>query len=207
MADDTKGKAADAGTKVEAPKSLEEATALLTAQAESIAKLEGALKETTKESIERKEKLRAAEKEKADREQHRLAEDGKFKELVDTLKPKAERADALETALKGYFDLEVADISEDQRSLIPVGPVDTQLSWLKNAKAKGLFGKPKEAPADSAQGKKGDGNTPEYLSWAPTDPRITKLPPADYARWKTHNGRDGSKGVGSSPSGWGSLQQ
>jgi hypothetical protein len=206
VADDTK-KAPEGDKKVEAPKTLEEAVAILTAQAESIAKLEGALKETTKESIERKEKIRAAEKEKADAEQKRLAEEGKFKELVDQYKPKAERADALETALKGYLDLEMADIPEEKRSLIPTGPVETQLTWLKNAKVQGLFGEPKKAPLNSEQGKKGDGNTPEFLTYAPNDKRLETLSAEDYSRWKKHNGRDGSKGSSNQPVGWGAVRK
>lgn len=207
MADDTKGKGADDSKKVETPKTLEEAQAILTAQSESIAKLEASLKETTKESIERKEKIRAAEKEKADAEQKRLAEEGKFKELVDTLKPKAERADALELALKGYFDLEVADVPEEKRTLIPQGSVETQLTWLKNAKAQGIFGAPKTPPAGSDQGKKGDGNTPEFLSYAPTDKRLETLSVEDYSRWKKHNGRDGSRGSSTQPVGWGGVRK
>lgn len=207
MADDTKNKAEDNGKKVEAPKTLEEALTVIGTLTESVGKLEGALKETTKESIERKEKIRAAEKEKADAEQKRLQDEGKFKELVESLKPKAERADALETALKGYFDLEIADIPEDKRNLIPAGPVETQLTWVKNAKGQGIFGVPKKEPAKSDQGKKDEGNTPEFLSWAPTDPRLTSLSAADYQRWKKHNGRDGSAPVGSSPAGWGRKAQ
>lgn len=178
--------------KVETPKTLEEALAVIGTLSESVGKLEGALKETTKESIERKEKLRAAEKEKQDRETQRLQEEGKFKELVDSLKPRAERADALETALKGYFDLEVADVPEEKRSLIPAGPVETQLTWLKNAKAQGIFGKAKEAPLEADITKKGDPNAPEFLSWKPTDERLKTLSAENYQRWKKHNNRDGS---------------
>lgn len=204
MADDTKKDAPDGGKKVEAPKTLEEAIAVIGNLSESVGKLESALKDTTKESIERKEKLRAIEKEKTDAEAKRLADEGKFKELVDSLKPKAERADALETALKGYFDLEVADLTDDQKSLIPAGTVDAQLSWLKGAKAKGIFGKPKEAPPKSEDGKKGDEKDPDFLTWKPDDMRLTTLSPADYARWKSHNGRDGKSGSGA-PVGWGAL--
>lgn len=215
MADDTKAKEAaavaeKAGIEAaekqikagEAPKTVEEANFHALYYKGLADNLGGKLKEVTDESIKRKEKIRAIEKEKEDKEAERLTAEGKFKELVDQYKPKAERADALEAALKGYFDLEIADVPEEKRSLIPAGPVETQLTWLKQAKSQGLFGEPKKKPDGSDHKKQGDPNAPEFLSWAPTDKRLETLSTEDYERWKKHNGRDGSNRSGS-PSGWG----
>ncbi len=82
-------------------------------------------------------------------------EAGKFQEVIDTLRPKAERVDTLEKTLKGYLDAEVAEIPEDMRSLVPAGDVTTQLEWVKKAKAAGVFKKPTASPLDG--GRQGDG--------------------------------------------------
>lgn len=190
----------------EAPKTVEEATFHALYYKGLAESLGDKLSETTKESIARKEKLRAAEKEKEQKEADRLAAEGKFKELVDQYKPKAERADALEAALKVIYDLEVADVPEEKRSLIPAGPVETQLTWLKQAKAQGIFGEPKRAPETAEQKKKREENTADFLSWLPTDPRLTTLSAEDYSRWKKHNGRDHGAGKGTSPVGWGQAR-
>lgn len=193
----------------EAPKTVEEALVVITKQGESIKKMEAALADANKESKERKEKLRAAEQEKADREAKERKDKGEFEELVKTLEPKAKRADELETALKSYYDAEVADIPEEKRSLIPAGPVEVQLNWLKIAKQQGIFtggqtAPKKEAPAGSKQEKVADPNAPQFLDWKPNDPRLTGLNAAQYAQWKSHNGRDG-KVAGNQAVGWGRL--
>lgn len=191
----------------ESPKSIEEANFHALYYKGEAEKLGGKLKETTDESIKRKEKLRAIEQEKAEKDAAALKEKGQFEELVKTLEPKAKRAEDLEKALQGYFDLEVADVPEEKRSLIPAGPVETQLTWLKNAKSQGIFGAPKKEPAKTEQSKQGEGHTAEFLTWKPDDPRITTLSNADYQRWKKHNGRDGSAGASSTtPAGWGAVR-
>lgn len=205
MADDTKNTKPDGDKKVEAPKTLEEALTVIGQLSESVGKLESALKDTTKESIDRKEKIRAIEKEKQAAEEARLKDEGKYKELVATYEPKAQRADALEAALKGYYDLEVADVPEDKRTLIPAMPIESQLTWLKNAKAQGVFGAPKTPPPPADAGKKGDTSNPDFLSWAPTDSRLTTLSKDDYSRWKKHNNRDGS-GVSGNERAWGHIK-
>lgn len=205
MADDTKGKGADDAKQFEAPKTLEEAVKLAETLHSSVQKLEKAVSEANAESKERKEKLRAIEKEKQDRDAAALKEKGQFEELVKTLEPKAQRAETLEAALKGYYDLEVADVPEEKRSLIPAGPVETQLQWLKNAKTQGVFGAPKKEPEKTDHKKTGDPNAPEFLSWAPNDPRLPSLSRENYNRWKQHNGRDGSGRASGGGAAWGNL--
>lgn len=191
-----------------APKTVEEALAVINKQGDSIKRMETALAEANKESKERKEKLRELTQKEQDAESKRLQEEGKFKELVQNLEPKAKRADELEKVIKEYYDSEVADIPEEKRTLIPQGSVETQLSWLKIAKAQGIFtGKapePKKAPANSEQKKVEDPNAPQFLDWKPNDPRLTTLNAAQYGQWKSHNGRDG-KVAGNQAVGWGRL--
>lgn len=201
-------KDAQQGDKVVAPKTLEDAMSKLNDLSQTVEKLSGQLKETTEESIKRKEKLRTLEQEKENASAKALKEQEKFKELAESLEPKAKRADELEKALKGYFDLEVADVPEDKRTLIPSGPVEVQLSWLKTAKAQGIFtGGATKPPAGSAQGKPNDPNTPEFLSYTPSDPRLLHLSRDQYAQWQKHHGRNVTAvGSGNNPVGWGSLR-
>lgn len=205
MADAEKGAA---GAAKEAPKTVEEALKIIEAQGESIKKMESALSEANKESKERKEKLRELTQKEQDAENKRLTEEGKFKELVGTLEPRAKRADELEKVVKELYDSEVADIPEEKRALIPAGPVETQLSWLRIAKQQGIFTgqapAKKDPPAKSNQEKQGDDKAPQFLDWKPNDPRLTSLTPGQYAQWKTHNGRDG-KVLANQTQGWGRL--
>lgn len=103
----------------------------------------------------------AAEKELArlkDAEARRLEAEqlarGEHQKVIDDLKPKAERAAALEATLQTYYDAEIADIPEDRRDLIPDGDVTAKLAWVKNAKAKGVFGTPRAPEMDA--GVRGD---------------------------------------------------
>lgn len=195
-------KAAEAIKAGEAPKTVEEAAFHVLFYKTEAERIGGKLKETTEESIKRKEKLRAIEQEKADKDAASLKEKGEFQKLVETLEPQAKRAAELEKALQGYFDLEVADVPEEKRNLIPDGAIESKLTWLKNAKAQGIFGAPKKKPEDTDDKKRGDTTSAEFLSWLPTDSRLTTLTPEDYARWKKHNGRDGNRS-GGAPAAWG----
>lgn len=92
-------------------------------------------------------------------------EAGEFQKIIDSLKPKVERVEALEKALKAYLDAEIADIPEDMRSLVPEGDVTAQLNWVKQAKTAGLFKKPQAAPLDG--GKQGDGGGSPSIKLTP----------------------------------------
>lgn len=111
-------------------------------------------------------RLKQFEDEKAQRAQEEALKKGEFEKVIGDLKPKAERAAALEQALKGYLDAEIADIPEDMRTLVPTGDVIAQLGWVKQAKTAGLFAnKLKAAPLDGGpQGDGGGGSTTVKLS-------------------------------------------
>lgn len=81
-------------------------------------------------------------------EAERLAK-GEHEQIIADLKPKAERAAALEASLQTYLDAEIADIPDDKRDLIPDGDVTEKLRWVKNAKAKGVFGVPRAPQTDA----------------------------------------------------------
>lgn len=199
MANDDDGKG---GKPPEAPKNLEEALAAIKQANELVDSLQKEKRELLHETMDRKEKLRAFEKKQQEAEETRLKEEGKFKELVGTLEPKAKRLETLEPVLTELLTLEIADIPEDKRDLIPSFEYPEQkLKWVKQAKSKGLFagttppGKPPVPPSD--QRPPGSGATPpEFVTWGPNDPRLTSLKPDEYKVWKEHNRKPANKIAG-----------
>lgn len=143
-----------------------------------------------KEVMAKKEKLEAFEKKAEQEKQTQLAEQGKYKELIDQLTPKVQRFDRVMPILEKLYDLEVKDVPEDKRELIPQGDVETRLEWLKTAKSKGFFKteQPKQPPAGSVQSKTNalPEGAAEYLTWDKNDPRVTRLPIADQRKWLDH---------------------
>lgn len=85
-----------------------------------------------KELAKQLQKLLDAEKERTDAE---AIKKGDFQAIIDSLKPKAERTDALEATLKSYLEHEIESLPKDISDLIPDGDVTTQLAWIKRAKA------------------------------------------------------------------------
>lgn len=163
----------------------------------SISKLENNLKEVTKESIQRKERIREMEAVQKNTEEARLKEQNEFKSLYEKTKPKAELWEQYEPELNKMLDSEIAGIPEDKRDLIPAfdNPVK-KMAWLQQARAKGLFSPPdtgKTVPG-SVQSKTNTNKTgAEFLSWGPNDPRLTSLSNQQYAEWKSANRKPGAK--------------
>ena len=184
------------------PVTLEEALVVLKDTNERLSALEKRNKDLLHETMQRKEKIQLFEKEKTDLEEARLKKEGEYKTLVETYEPKAKRLDSVITALDEIFNLEIADVPADKRDLIPTGNVEERLKWVKQAKAKKLFGEPpapKVPPPPSDPTKPGGTTqTPEFCSWAPDDPRMLKLTTDQYKVWKEHNrkAKDGVKGWG-----------
>lgn len=90
------------------------------------------------EAASRRVALKRQEEANRDREQKRLAEEGKWRELADSrerelasLQPYKERAESLETMLRDSNNLRIARIPEDMRTLVPTDYAPEQLSnWL-----------------------------------------------------------------------------
>ncbi|HEX2907417.1 MAG TPA: hypothetical protein VHO69_11185 [Phototrophicaceae bacterium] len=101
----------------------------------------------------------------ADEERKRQAqiEAGQHQQVIDELRPKAQRVETLEAVLEEYLALEMADIPEDKHTLIPEGDVTVRLKWIKQAKAAGLFGQQQRAPITDA-GVTGDRKQPDDLT-------------------------------------------
>ena len=81
---------------------------------------------------------------------------GNYKSLYEEAAPKAKLADELEKTLKNVLEVQIAEIPEKLRSLVPstLSP-SQQLEWI--AKNRELLTKPRGAPIGSGAG----GRTPE----------------------------------------------
>lgn len=132
------------------------------------------LEQARKDAAGYREKLRKAEadlaeraKQDEERQKSALAEQGKFKELYEGEKKRAEdlagRVSSYEATFKAQADAELATVPEQYRDLIPAGTQAQQLEWVRNAKAKGLFG-PAPAPPSAPK--------------PPTIPPTAPAPPA-----------------------------
>ncbi len=73
------------------------------------------------------EKYRTAEAKRT--EDDALAR-GEHQKVIDDLRPKAERAVALEASLKAVVDAELKNIPDDKKSLVPDLPPEKQLEWI-----------------------------------------------------------------------------
>ncbi len=91
------------------------------------------------------ETFRKAEKERKEKAQ---IDAGEHEKVIADLRPKAERAAELETALKTVIDAEIAAIPKERQSLVPDLPPEKKLAWITANRAI-LMG-----------GKKGDVNHP-----------------------------------------------
>lgn len=145
-----------------------------------------------KETLSKKEHIRELETKKQAEEAERLKEQNKFKELYEGTIPKAKRAEEIEPVINSLLELEVADVPEDKRELIPqFEKPEQKLLWVRNAKAKGLFAVPDQStqnPASTVQSKvKTEGTLPDFVSWPSNDPRLSKLTTDQYRIWKAHN--------------------
>ena len=185
----------------------------LAAQVEALKKENSTL---LQETLSKKEQLKALETQKQEQEAAVLKEQNKYKELYEGALAKAKRADELEPVLNQILESEIALVPEDKRDLIPsFEKPEQKLSWLNNAKTKGLFGTAKDSgsttegdkgkgkddksknPPGSVQSKTGgNSQSPEFLSFAPNDPRLAKLSTAEYVQWKQHNRKPASGVVG-----------
>jgi hypothetical protein len=89
-----------------------------------------------KQAEDRLKQYEEAERKRAEDE---ALKRGEFEKVINDLKPQAERAAQLEEALKGYLEAELVDVPAHMRDLVPAGDITTQLTWTRQAKAKGLF--------------------------------------------------------------------
>lgn len=92
--------------------------------------------ELSKTATQLKNEKEQWEKEKNDAANAKKLEEGKHVEIINELKPKAERATELEKTLKGVVDTEMQAIPEERRGLVPTTlPVEQQLAYISANRA------------------------------------------------------------------------
>lgn len=116
------------------------------------------IKKLRNESAQRRVKLNELEEQErsfARREQARLAEEGKFKELAESraaelakLQPYQQRAEALETMIRESNTRRIEQVREDMRTLIPTDYPPEKLSGWLDANWTRLM--PRQAPETDA---------------------------------------------------------
>ena len=133
-----------------------------------------------KEAAKYRTQLRAQEKATADAEAKRLAEQGEYKALYESVKAKAEAADTLQerydaliAQVQAANEKRIAAIPEQMRSLVPEYDDPQRLAAWLDANA-AVFAKP---VAPSLDGRAGGNGT---ASAAVTDEEIEQL----AARWR-----------------------
>jgi len=132
-------------------------------------------------------RLAAIEKASQEAETKRLKESEDYKALYEKtqaelseVKPKAEKAESMEQALKEDLEAQIAAIPEDRRTLIPTElPVDAQLKWISRNRP--LLSK--AAPFDIGAGKQGgEGKSVELTAEQQEQAKKLGVKPEDYAK-------------------------
>jgi F0F1-type ATP synthase membrane subunit b/b' len=113
-------------------------------------------KQVNDQKNELAKRLEALEQAEQERQRAKLEAEGKYQEIIDNLKPEAERAKTLEEQLKQYhqrdqteLDAELDLLDETMKSLVPQGDPSMQLAWVRNARRAGLFDKAKPPVTES----------------------------------------------------------
>jgi hypothetical protein len=82
--------------------------------------------------------LELSNREKLSEQERAVVEAGD--KVRNELTPELEKFKA---TVEGYLEAEIESLPEDKRDLVPDLPIEAKLKWIKDAKAKGLFGEPK----------------------------------------------------------------
>ena len=148
------------------------------AQALSPEQLRAELEAARKEAASYRTKLRQTEKQATDAEAKRLAEQGEYRTLYESVKAKADAADALQERLDAITaqaqaanERRIAAIPEHMRSLVPEYDDALKLAAWLDANA-AVFSRPAPPPLD---GRAGGNGTPAMV----TDDEVNEY----AARW------------------------
>lgn len=119
-------------------------------------------KQNRLEKKEMAERLAAFEQAEEARKRKEQEAQGEFQDIIKDLEPKAKRAEELEKIAGEILDQEMQSIPEQFHGLIPDGAIEFRLQWVANAKAQGLFDKPRAPETDA--GVRGDAVKPIKLT-------------------------------------------
>jgi len=138
---------------------------------------------------EAEKKLEAMSKATEEATKAALIEQNKFKELYESVSPKAKLADEMSASVEAYLAEETDGLSDEHKSLIPEGPAHSRLAWVKKAKKSGLFGSEQKSPDKTFSQKPKVGLQPDkwFLELTTEDERFSTLTGPQYQEWKKHN--------------------
>lgn len=126
-----------------------------------------------------KTRLEALEQKQRDAETAAATEQGKWQELYEATKPKADALERYEKTVQEMLKARLEQIPEALRGLVPEGPALDQWLWLERAAAAGMFGQPQD------QAPRAPGVPPSGPRQAPA-PTITKAQMANPAWVREH---------------------
>lgn len=140
--------------------------------------------EVTRERKRLETELKKFQDAEAEAQRKAAVDRGDFDKVMNELKPKADRADKLEQKINQYLQTELETIPEQFRDLIPeqMDAAD-RLTWIQQAKAKGLFGTRTAPNLDAGT----TGDRPESLQLTPEELALCRkmnIKPEDFARNK-----------------------
>lgn len=119
------------------------------AKAKDPAYLEAELKKVIEQREKLKEKLKPLEDSAAELQAIKdkdLSESQRLAKEVEALKPKASRADALETQVQAILDAETASLTPEQKAAIMGDTPEAKLGHLRALQAAGMLAKPTVPP-------------------------------------------------------------
>jgi hypothetical protein len=140
--------------------------------------------EVNRKMREYEKQLESLTRAQQERDEKEALSRGEHEKIINELKPQAEAAKKMTAALEQLFTLELQGVPEDMRDLIPDGDVSTRLTWLKNAKTRGLFAKPTPPITDAgAQGQ--PVNVVKLTDEEKAAARMAGMTEAQYAEYKS----------------------
>lgn len=112
-----------------------------------------AISELRKEAAAHRKAKSEAERAAQAQQEQAAKEQGKWKELYESVEPLAKEAKELREAFQEILEAELAAVPPKFKSTIP--PIEnprTLLKWLRDAKAAGMFALPQPPTTDAASG-------------------------------------------------------
>lgn len=125
------------------------------------------LKETNTEL----ERYREDERKRKEKE---AIDKGEHEKVINDLRPKAERAEALEKTINTVIESELAAIPKERHSLVPDLPAEKKLAWIAANRAFLMGEKKKDTnhPTNPADGSGGGGDNQTFTKAQIEDPKF-----------------------------------
>jgi|SaaInl7_200m_RNA_FD_contig_91_292297_length_4265_multi_5_in_0_out_0_7 hypothetical protein len=150
------------------------------------------IRETRDEAAQRRIALKTEQEAARKRDQARLAEEGKYKELAETraqelanLQPFQERAETLEKMIRTSNEARIEKVREDMRGLVPTDYAPEKLSGWLDANWERLLAQP--APNIDAGAGGGSGQRVQLDSSEQELAKKMGMSPEEYTKFKARS--------------------